>query len=96
MGAKDLIKKLAKDKAKDNFEVFEDSRLTNISGWINTGSYIFNKVISGSYLKGVPHGRVTGLAGESGVGKSFMCGNIIREAQKDDYLAGSHASVCVW
>ena len=86
MGAKDLIKKLAKDKAKDNFEVFEDSRLTNISGWIPTGSYSFNKIISGSYLKGIPHGRVTGLAGESGVGKSFMCGQIMREAQKLDYL----------
>lgn len=86
MSTKDIIKKLAKEKAKDNFEIFEDSRLTNIPGWISTGSYSFNKVISGSYFRGIPHGRVTGLAGGQGVGKSFMCGQIIREAQLLGYL----------
>ena len=86
MGAKELIKKLAKDNAKEHFEIFGDSKLTNIDEWISTGSYSFNKVISGSYFRGIPHGRVTGLAGESGVGKSFMCGQIIREAQNAGYL----------
>ncbi len=51
--------------------------------WISTGNYTLNKLISGDFNKGVPLGKVTVFAGESGAGKSFICsGNLIREAQK--------------
>ena len=51
--------------------------------WISTGNYTLNKLISGDFSKGVPLGKVTVFAGESGAGKSFICaGNLIREAQK--------------
>lgn len=50
--------------------------------WFSTGNYALNKSLSGSYLRGVPVGRVTVFAGESGAGKSFLCGNAIREAQQ--------------
>ena len=53
--------------------------------WISTGNYTLNKLISGDFNKGVPLGKVTVFAGESGAGKSFICaGNLIREAQKQD------------
>ena len=53
--------------------------------WISTGNYTLNKLISGDFHKGVPLGKVTVFAGESGAGKSFICsGNLIREAQKQD------------
>ena len=51
--------------------------------WFGTGNYALNKSLSGSYLRGIPVGRITVLAGESGAGKSFLCGNTIREAQKE-------------
>jgi len=51
--------------------------------WISTGNYALNYLISGDFFKGVPLGKVTVFAGESGAGKSYICsGNIIRHAQQ--------------
>jgi recombination protein RecA len=51
--------------------------------WISTGSYALNYLISGDFNKGVPLGKVTVFAGESGAGKSyFAAGNIVRHAQE--------------
>jgi RecA/RadA recombinase len=53
--------------------------------WISTGSYALNYLISGSFHKGVPLGKVTVFAGESGAGKSYFCaGNIVKHAQDQD------------
>lgn len=50
--------------------------------WVSTGSYALNFLISGDFNLGVPLGKVTVFAGESGAGKSYICsGNIIRHAQ---------------
>ena len=52
--------------------------------WVSTGNYTLNKLISGDFHKGIPLGKVTVFAGESGAGKSFICsGNLVRNAQKD-------------
>jgi recombination protein RecA len=50
--------------------------------WYSTGNYVLNKIISGSFYKGIPQGRITNFAGPSGAGKSFLTANIVREAQK--------------
>ena len=51
--------------------------------WISTGNYALNYLISGDFNKGVPLGKVTVFAGESGAGKSFICsGNLVRHAQE--------------
>ena len=51
--------------------------------WVSTGNYALNYLISGSFHRGVPMGKVTVFAGESGAGKSFICsGNLIRHAQQ--------------
>ena len=51
--------------------------------WISTGNYTLNYLISGDFNKGIPMGKVTVFAGESGAGKSFICsGNLIRHAQQ--------------
>ena len=53
--------------------------------WISTGNYALNYLISGAFDRGVPLGKVTVFAGESGAGKSFICsGNLIRHAQQAD------------
>ena len=50
--------------------------------WISTGNYTLNYLISGDFNKGVPLGRVTMFAGESGSGKSLIAsGNLIKSAQ---------------
>ena len=49
--------------------------------WINTGNYTLNYLISGSFNKGIPLGKVSILAGESGSGKSLISANVIKNAQ---------------
>ena len=50
--------------------------------WISTGNYTLNKLISGDFEKGIPLGKVSVLAGESGAGKSYIAaGNIVKQAQ---------------
>jgi recombination protein RecA len=51
--------------------------------WVSTGNYALNYLISGDFNKGVPLGKVTVFAGESGAGKSyFASGNIVKAAQE--------------
>jgi RecA/RadA recombinase len=51
--------------------------------WISTGNYTLNYLLSGDFNRGIPMGKVTVFAGESGAGKSFICsGNIVRHAQE--------------
>ena len=50
--------------------------------WYSTGNYALNRILSGSYSKAIPMGRLTGLVGPSQAGKSYIVCNIIREAQK--------------
>ena len=51
--------------------------------WISTGNYALNYLISGDFNRGIPLGKVTVFAGESGAGKSYICsGNIVRHAQE--------------
>jgi recombination protein RecA len=51
--------------------------------WISTGNYALNYLISGDFKKGVPLGKVTVFAGESGSGKSYICsGNLVKNAQE--------------
>ena len=50
--------------------------------WISTGNYLLNYLISGDFQKGIPLGKVTILAGESGAGKSYIAaGNVVKHAQ---------------
>ena len=51
--------------------------------WVSTGNYALNYLISSDFQKGIPLGKVTVFAGESGAGKSYICsGNLIKNAQE--------------
>ena len=51
--------------------------------WVSTGNQALNYRISGDFHKGIPLGKVTVFAGESGAGKSYICsGNIVKHAQE--------------
>jgi RecA/RadA recombinase len=51
--------------------------------WVSTNNYALNYLISGAFDRGIPLGKVTVFAGESGAGKSFICsGNLVANAQK--------------
>ena len=44
----------------------------DVEGFIDTGSYIFNALLSGSIYGGLPSNKITALAGESATGKTFF------------------------
>ncbi len=75
------ISKFRKDitKAIDGLSIgFNDP-----TDWVSTGNFALNYLISGDFQKGVPLGKVTVFAGESGSGKSYICsGNLVRHAQE--------------
>lgn len=78
-----------------NVEKFRKSITKSIPGisagfndpkdWISTGNYALNYLISGDFFKGIPLGKVTVFAGDSGAGKSYICsGNLVKHAQQQD------------
>lgn len=51
--------------------------------WVSTGNYALNYRLTNNFNRGIPLGKVSVFAGESGAGKSFLCsGTIVREAQQ--------------
>lgn len=46
--------------------------------FVDTGSYIFNALLSGSIYGGLPSNKITALAGESSTGKTFFALSIVR------------------
>lgn len=54
--------------------------------WVDTGSFLLNKLISNDFFKGVPlEGKFIMFAGESGSGKSLIvAGNMVRYCQAND------------
>ena len=58
------------------------------SNFINTGSYIFNALVSGSIFGGIPGNKITALAGESSTGKTYFCLGIVQYFLESDPDAG--------
>ena len=44
----------------------------DVGGYVDTGSYIFNCLVSGSLYGGLPNNKITAIAGESATGKTFF------------------------
>ena len=56
--------------------------------YIDTGSYIFNALVSGSIYGGVPGNKITAIAGESSTGKTFFCLGIVQHFLESNPDAG--------
>jgi len=51
----------------------------DVSGYIDTGSYVFNALLSGSLFDGLPNNKITCLAGESATGKTYFSIGIVAQ-----------------
>ncbi|CAF34199.1 UvsX RecA-like [Synechococcus phage S-PM2] len=60
----------------------------DVESFVDTGSYIFNALVSGSIFGGIPSNKITALAGESGTGKTFFCLSVVRNFLNTDPDAG--------
>lgn len=74
-------------KKKDLFELGLLSDEPDYRGFVGTGSYALNKVISGDYNGGVPIGAITEFYGESSTAKTVFITAILANAQKNGYHA---------
>ena len=52
--------------------VVADGTIADVAGFIDTGSYSLNALISGSIFKGMPGNKITAIAGEEATGKTFF------------------------
>lgn len=64
--------------------ILSQNALSVVDKYIDTGSMALNAIISGSLYKGIPQGRITGLVGPTGCGKTMIISKIIANAQKAD------------
>ena len=65
--------------------VMTENTFSRIDEWIGMGNYMLNAQVSGSIFKGMPNSRSIVYSGVSGVGKTFIILNAVREAQKMGY-----------
>ena len=80
---KDILKALNTIDDINPFATYlNDSTLSTVKGWVDTGSYVLNAIISGSVFGGIPKGRVTVLAGPSMTGKTYFIIQAAANAQK--------------
>lgn len=70
------------DEINPDGALLSESALSIVDDWIDTGSYALNAIVSGSCYKGIPNGRVVGLAGPSGCGKTLMSTKMIANHQR--------------
>ena len=72
---KSLLKEL---NDEDTYLADDGNASSEYGGYIDTGSYILNALLSGSIYGGVPDNKVTAFAGESATGKTFFVLGIVR------------------
>lgn len=58
---------------------------THDLGYVGTGSYALNRIISGKYDQGIPIGMITQFHGESSTSKTVFITHILKEAQAQGY-----------
>jgi len=66
----DFLKEVVKEIGDEYTQVASDIEETE--RFIDTGSYIFNGLVSGSIFGGVSSSRITAIAGESSTGKTYF------------------------
>ena len=82
---KDIIKSIDNEYAS----IADDGLAAgDVSSFIDTGSYIFNALVSGSIYGGIPSNKITALAGESSTGKTFFTISVIKHFLKTHPEAG--------
>ena len=66
----DFLKDIVKEIGDDYTQLAKD--IDGEERYIDTGSYIFNAMVSGSIFGGVSGNKITAIAGESSTGKTFF------------------------
>ena len=71
-------------KMNEDSAILSENALSVVDEYIDTGSMALNAIVSGKLNGGVPKGRITGLVGPTGSGKTLILNKIVANAQKAD------------
>ena len=75
----DFLKSIIKEVGNEYATIANDGiEAGDVSSYIDTGSYIFNALLSGSIYGGLPSNKITALAGESATGKTYFAMGIVK------------------
>ena len=56
----------------------------DVDSFVDSGSYIFNALLSGSLYGGLPSNKITAIAGESATGKTFFALGMCKQFLEDN------------
>lgn len=85
----DYLKELAKISGNEYANLVDDGiHGGDVSKFVDTGSYVFNALLSGSIYGGLPANKITALAGESATGKTYFTLGIVKHFLDTDPRAG--------
>ena len=75
----DFLKDIAKTAGNEYAALVSDGvEAGDVDSFIDTGSYVFNALLSGSIYGGLPSNKITALAGESATGKTFFLMGMVK------------------
>ena len=85
----DFLKNVVKEVGNEYASLVVDGvEAGDVDSFIDTGSYIFNGLLSGSLNGGLPSNKITALAGESATGKTYFLMGIVKNFLDKDPDAG--------
>ena len=75
----DFLKDVIKETGNEYAGIVSDGvEAGDVENFIDTGSHIFNGLISGSLYGGLPQNKITALAGESATGKTYFLMGMVK------------------
>ena len=72
----DFLKGIAKDIGSEYTSLA--SEINEDEKFVDTGSYIFNGLVSGSIFGGISGNKITAIAGESSTGKTYFALAVVK------------------
>ena len=80
-----FIKDLVKASGNEYANVVSDGVAAgDVDSFVDTGSYIFNALLSGSLYGGLPKNKITAIAGESATGKTYFALGMCKQFLEDN------------
>ena len=85
----DFLKQIIKETGNEYASVVSDGvEAGDVDSFIDTGSYMFNALLSGSVNGGLPSNKITAIAGESATGKTFFVLGMVKNFLDNNKDAG--------
>ena len=86
---KDFLKEIIKETGNEYASLASEGITAgDVTSYIDTGSYSFNALLSGSIYGGLPSNRITAIAGEAATGKTFFALGVIKHFLDKDKNSG--------